>query len=229
LVYLDADTFFFNDPEPLFERYRDSSMLLLEHRYPPELAVEHKYGRFNVGLIAFNRSEDRQRCLELWRNQCVAWCYDRVEGNQYADQGYLDQWPVLYDGVIAPMEKGVGLAPWNIRVHSFNVHNGQLLVDGEPVIHVHFSSIRRITSHLYDSATHRYRFTMNDNIRRYVYLPYVRALAEAERLIRATSGVSIDRDSVRRKRYERFGRLGHVSTCLALLATLRRRNLLVVR
>jgi hypothetical protein len=228
LVYLDADTFFFSDPEPLFARYQDSSMLLLEHRYPPELHVEYKYGRFNVGLIVLNRSEARQRCLELWRKQCVAWCYDRVEGNQYGDQGYLNQWPELYDDVSAPSETGIGLAPWNIRVHAFAQQDGQLLVDGEPVIHVHFSSTRRITARLYDTGAHRYRFTMSDTIKRYVYTPYVCALAEAEQLLHDTSGIVMTRDSIRRKRFERFGVLGRISTLLTLLATIRRRNLLVV-
>jgi hypothetical protein len=227
LIYLDADTYFFGDPEPVLEKYRDSSILLLDHRYPPELLEEYKYGRFNVGLIVFNRSEDRQRCLDLWRAQCIAWCYDRVEGSQYGDQGYLDQWPLLYDGVVVPPEKGIGLAPWNMRVHTFSRRDGQLLVDDEPVVHVHFSSTRRITARLYDSGAHRYRFRMSDGVKRLLYTPYVSALAEAERLIQQTCGIMIDRDSIRRKRYERFCRVDRISTILALLATLRRRNLVI--
>jgi hypothetical protein len=227
LVYLDADTFFFSDPEPLFEQYRHSSILLLDHRYASELMDEYKYGRFNVGLLAFNRSASRLACLELWRQQCIDWCYDRVDGDRYGDQGYLDAWPALYAGVAVPTEKGVGLAPWNMRVHTISRANGRLLVDGEPVIHVHFSSTRRITARLYDSGAHRYRFALSKAAKEYVYKPYVRALAQAERDIRGTSGVCVARDSIRRKQYERWGSMDYASTAIALLATMRRRNIIV--
>src|SRR5205085_694539 len=48
LTYLDADLFFFADPEPLFAEMGDRSIAIIGHRYPPGLRARERFGIYNV-------------------------------------------------------------------------------------------------------------------------------------------------------------------------------------
>ena len=66
---------------------------MVEHRFS-RLSDKQIYGHFNVGWNTFDRSKAGSLALEWWADSCANWCYDRVEGNKFADQGYLT---TLYD------------------------------------------------------------------------------------------------------------------------------------
>jgi hypothetical protein len=67
-----------------------------------------------------------------------------------------------------------------------------------------------------------------ERLQYHTYAPYACAHRDAGRAIIAAGGSCGAQDSVRRKRYDKVGYLGCVSQLFALLATLRRRNLLVI-
>ncbi|MCX8125374.1 MAG: hypothetical protein N3F66_14595, partial [Spirochaetes bacterium] len=54
ITYLDADLYFFSDPQPIFDEMGDASILIIEHRYAPEHRdLEKKAGIYNVGWVSF--------------------------------------------------------------------------------------------------------------------------------------------------------------------------------
>ncbi len=74
-VYLDADLMFFADPQPVFDEWQDSDILIHAHRY----ATRHRHleptsGIYNVGLVAMRDSDEASRCLARWRDQCLEVC-----------------------------------------------------------------------------------------------------------------------------------------------------------
>ena len=36
------------------------------------------------------------KCLKKWTNQCLEWCYYKLEDGKMGDQKFLDEWPKLY-------------------------------------------------------------------------------------------------------------------------------------
>jgi hypothetical protein len=180
VTYLDADLFFFSDPAPIYYEMDKGSILIVEHRFPPRLQHMKLYGTYNVGFLSFRRDEKGLECLEWWREQCIEWCYDRVEGGRFADQKYLDDWPSRFSGVVILQHKGAGLAPWNLDNYSLGYHKGKLLVDSTPLIFYHFHGFKRINAWFYDPGSTAYALRGNSLVKRHLYGPYWRTLQSIE-------------------------------------------------
>lgn len=181
LTYLDADLYFFSSPEPLYDEIGSGSVGIIEHRFPQALRGLEEYGRFNVGWVTFRRDPGAWRCLERWRGQCVAWCYDRVEPGRFADQKYLDEWPSLFERVTIVQHKGANVAPWNVSRYAVRNVSGQVLVDEVPLIFYHFHGLRWVRPGPFASGLTTYSAEMTPELRRHVYRPYLRALLIHER------------------------------------------------
>ena len=92
ITYLDADLYFFADPEPIFEELKNASVGIIEHKFSFFTKRNIVYGKYNVGWITFRNDKNGLECLNSWTNNCIEWCYQRLEGDKYADQKYLDYW-----------------------------------------------------------------------------------------------------------------------------------------
>jgi hypothetical protein len=98
-TYLDADIYFFSDPNILIEEMGSKSILITEHRYTPEYDQSLIRGVYNVQFVTFKNDINGMKALNFWRNSCISWCYNRVENNKFGDQKYLDDWTVRFEGV----------------------------------------------------------------------------------------------------------------------------------
>ena len=184
ITYVDADMFFFADPSPIFAEMDAASVLVTEHRYPAHLAHHQRYGRFNVGLLSFRNNDTGRACLTWWRDRCLEWCYDRVEAEQYADQKYLDQWPVRYGGQLCVLSRpGVNLAPWNWSQYRYTIHGDQLLVDHQPVELFHFARFRPLRGDWWFQSGQLEYGVMPWRLRQAIYGRYWTALKAARATI----------------------------------------------
>jgi hypothetical protein len=139
LTYLDADMMFYSSPEPLFAELENASIGIVEHRFIPRLAHLESKGRFCVEWVSFRRDEQGLACLYEWREQCLEWCYDRLEDGRMGDQKYLDSWPADYTRTRVLGHVGSGVAPWNYANYRYRTdEHGKILVDGLPLIFFHF-------------------------------------------------------------------------------------------
>ena len=141
-TYIDADLYFYADPRPMRDSLGTASIAITPHRFSPDHEADAQYGRFNVGWVTFQRDREGLACLGHYRDECVAWCHDRVEDGRYADQGYLDEWPDRYASLAIIEHKGVNLALWNVDNYTLEERDGQIFVDGDPLIFYHFHGIR---------------------------------------------------------------------------------------
>jgi len=178
ITYLDADLFFFADPAPIYEELAERSIGIIGHRFPPCLQGLERYGIYNVGWVSFRRDTHALACLRWWRERCLEWCYDRYEDGRFADQKYLDDWPSRFQRVAVLQHKGANLAPWNLANYTIRANRDRILVDEDPLIFFHFHRLRQIEGWVYDPRLVDYKTKASTVVRRSIYAPYIRMLAE---------------------------------------------------
>ena len=145
ITYLDADLMFFSTPEPLFDELKNASIGIIEHRFIPRLQHLESKGRFCVEWVSFRRDDQGLACLYRWRDQCLEWCYDRLEDGRMGDQKYLDTWPNDYLRTRVLEHLGAGVAPWNYSNYRYGQSSeGQLRVGEVPLIFFHFHQFQLI-------------------------------------------------------------------------------------
>lgn len=180
VTYVDADFLFFSSPEPLFAEMGAAPIAVVEHRFPPALRHQEDRGRFNVGWLSFRRNEEGLACLSWWRERCIEWCYDRIEGDKFADQKYLDQWPRLFPNLVVLQHKGVNVAPWNVDADRFNLRGSQRNVDEQPLICFHFHGFKQVIGPIYQSGLQGYPVRLSKALRQGVFEPYLTELTRHE-------------------------------------------------
>ena len=179
LTYVDSDLFFYSSPSPIFEEFREHSVLIHGHRFSPDLIKLEKYGKYNVGLLSFRRDEDGMKVLDWWRDRCNEWCYSRVEDGKFGDQLYLNDWPEKFRGVKILEHIGAGVAPWNHIQYSYATGpGGRVLVDGFPLVFYHFHCLAMIIPELILPANDQY-YVLKEEIIRLCHLPYIQSLNES--------------------------------------------------
>ncbi|VVE89027.1 glycosyltransferase family 8 protein [Pandoraea bronchicola] len=157
ITYLDADLYFYSPVQPLLDEIGDSSVAIIEHRFIPRLQHLDVKGRFCVEWVTFKRDETGMACLNRWREQCIEWCYNRLEENRMGDQKYLDAWPDMWPSVCILRHSGAGVAPWNYARYEIGVNaQQQIQVDGAPLVFYHFHQFQILRGNRFDRLSTYY-------------------------------------------------------------------------
>jgi hypothetical protein len=206
--YVDADLAFFSDPKPVFDELGDKDIAIHGHRFSPAYEKSAATsGIFNVGLIAVRNAPQGRACLERWRRQCLEKCELDPDNGYCGDQKYLDEWPSLYSRLVVLQHPGVCLAPWNIENHAVGEKNGEVCVDGKPLIFYHYHSLVPLTMNVLGrcAVVPARGYTLSATARRLIYRPYARLLrlAQAEADARAPGSLAKPRTPLR-ELWERF-------------------------
>lgn len=180
ITYLDADIYFFSGVKELFAEISDSSIAIVEHRFKLMKKRNLRYGRYNVGILSFMRDEEGLMCLRMWKDECIDWCYDRLEDGKFADQKYLDRWPGKYQGLSVIQNKGVNLAPWNIRGSLLSLNASNIVVDDNVLVFYHFHGLKKIGFHCWDSGLGSNLVRCSGILRDVIYKPYICKLSQIE-------------------------------------------------
>ncbi|KAF0146415.1 MAG: family 2 glycosyl transferase [Nitrospirae bacterium] len=199
ITYLDADLFFFSDAGPIFEEFKGNSILIIGHKFPDYLKHLDANGIYNVGLLSFVRDEQGLACLRWWRDQCIRWCYDRQEEGHYADQKFLDDWPIRFERVCDLRHKGANVAPWNIMNYRLSLQNEQVFIDDQPLLVYHFQGLTKVAGLLYDSSIRNNQSRLSRIAMRNIYAPYIEELYAVQRGVSDIADIS--REKVATTRY----------------------------
>ena len=157
ITYLDADLLFYSSLEPVFDEIGNNSIAIIEHRFAPRLKHLEVNGRFCVEWVSFRRDEEGLACLSKWRDQCIEWCYYKLENDRMGDQKYLDEWPRLYPNCHIIQHIGAGVAPWNYSQYDFRLdHDSKVFVDGAPLIFYHFHQFQLLYNGKFDRLSSFY-------------------------------------------------------------------------
>jgi hypothetical protein len=171
----------------MFREIGEAPIAIIEHRFTPAIAHMGENGRFNVGFLAFKRSPQGLACLRWWREKCVEWCKDVPEGDRYADQKYLDQWPALFPECKIVTHEGANVGPWNVGRYAVGARGGHVYVDDVPLIFYHFHGMKNVVPFVFDPQLARYAALLSPGLRREVYRPYLAALHRAEETLARSS------------------------------------------
>lgn len=182
ITYLDADLFFFSDPEAMFAEDPAADLYIHEHRHDkPFLWYAARGGRFNVGLVGASNTPNAVSVLERWRRQCLDHCSAEQGKGKYGDQIYLNDWPTSEARVHIIQHTGAGVAPWNILESSVKTVDGRPWINGAPLLFYHFHAMLRRGR---DDWTLARRYYLPTAVRREIYQPYLKALDAASAELR---------------------------------------------
>lgn len=175
IMFLDCDTFFFDDPQPIFNEIGAGSIMIVDHRFPPAMQRRAKRGIYNVGILAFRQDASGMKALRWWYRRCLEWCFARVEDGRYAEQGYLNDWPTRFENVVVLQHKGVNVGPWNWMNYQYAKNDQGLKVDDVPLIHFHFSNMHTFGRWIYDTGLSDWH-PMPYQLRHWIYTPYIQTI-----------------------------------------------------
>lgn len=183
VTYLDSDLFFFASPDVIFEELRDAAVGIIPHRYPAKIERLRKFGTYNVGWVGIRNDPDGIVVAKWWREKCIEWCHDYVDGGRFADQGYLDSFSKLSRRVKAIENIGTNLAPWNVGNYRFDFRDRVMIDATFPLVFFHFQGLRKGLGCFIFNSHRQYRAPFSRVLRNHVYRPYIDELLAIETAI----------------------------------------------
>ncbi len=202
-TYLDADVFFYDSPKFIFDEFGNDSVLIIEHRFSPEYKNEDKKsGKYCVQFITFRNDKYGMEALTWWKNQCIIWCYNRVEDGKFGDQMYLDDWTTRFKKVHELQHLGGGLAGWNISQYNFFKYKEKFYgiekTTGKKfdVIFYHFHYLKYYTNGKLQLGPR----IISESAKEFFYKPYLKELDEIKMKILQINP-NIDPHGTEKQRY----------------------------
>ena len=233
VTYLDADLYFFSDPAPIDGEIASRPVALTEHRFSRGNRRLYKFGRFNAGWLSIRNDDMGRQCVDWWRNRCLEWCHDYVEGDRYADQKYMDRFPELFNAIVVN-HAGANLAPWNIGNHVLTHRGGKVYADAEPVIFFHFQGVRHLFGPFVESGLALYSAQLTSVARQFLFVPYLEKWREGEEKVFSVRQTLIEQGIIGTGEVKRKLKRGSLIDRLRILTaigvnTLQHRTLLLSR
>lgn len=184
-VYIDADIYFYSNPQVLVEEFDKYDVMITEHRYTKEYDISNLYGKYCVQFLYFKNNQNGTHILNWWRNACLDWCYAKTEEGKFGDQKYLDNWTVLFEGVHVLNNLGGGVAPWNVQQYDI-AKNGEGLMGFEKknktsfsIVFFHFHHVI-INDGRFIKSYNLGPYRLNEEVIKLIYKPYIKKLVKKE-------------------------------------------------
>lgn len=185
VTYLDADAYFFSNPEPIFEEIGNVPFAIPPHRLAekdrPRLSGN---GTYNVCAVTFNKGGFP--CLREWANYCLNWCYYRNAGGNFADQGIFDTLVPKYSGY-AIENIGYDTAPWNGFQYQYRKDGESVYVsNGEREDRLCLYHFHEFLANDDGNVIRRTGWQLTDEMVEFIYQPYEKMVRKISRTIHAS-------------------------------------------
>jgi hypothetical protein len=175
ITQVDADIYFYQSPKVLFDELGDNSVLICSHNFSERNKHLEIWGKYNVVFNAFKRTNNGLACLKWWREQCIAWCHDYENNGRFADQKYMEQFPILFDEIIISKNKGANVAAFNIDNYTITQQHKRYKVDEELIVFYHFQHLHKLNKYLFEPNFHHLIDYKNKTLIR-IYIYYIKRL-----------------------------------------------------
>ena len=179
-TYLDADLYFYTSPKIVFDEMDGKSVLITKHNYTAGLEHLLYAGTYCVQFNPFRNDAEGQKVLNWWKDRCAEWCYLRKEDGKWGDQGYLNNWPEMFESVTVSANPGVGVAPWNID--RFELEGGSKIKENETqknldIVFYHFQGVKMFFNRFFYIGNPGRRSELRPSL----YKPYLAELLAVKR------------------------------------------------
>lgn len=187
-TYIDADMYFYSNPKVLLDELGNNSVMITEHRYTEAYDQSIESGRYCVQFMTFNNDEKGLKVLERWRNDCINWCYARIEDGKFGDQKYLDTWTTEFEGVHEMQHLGGGMAPWNMQQFEFKIENGKITVKQKStgkkfdLVFFHFHGLKLFSDNIVSYTGDKYE--MDLDVKQILFEPYTKELLKVGKTLK---------------------------------------------
>jgi hypothetical protein len=150
-IYLDPDIVVFNNLDIIQVLLESNNIIVTPHILDSEtdkIAIIDneinalKHGIFNLGFLAVKCSPEGLKFANWWASRLYDFCVEDFDKGLFVDQKWIDLVPVLFNDVLVWKDKGANLASWNISRRTLEFDADSFLVDGSPLLFLHFSKAR---------------------------------------------------------------------------------------
>lgn len=178
IVWLDGDTFFLGNPDPIFTEWADCSIALTEEKWLEEHSIlGETNGIYNTGFMGFKRDPHAMECLSWFREKLIEWCFDKWEHGLWSDQVYVNDWTERFKNVGIIDNIGVNLTPYIINYRlaneTINQIDNEIMINNEKVIFFHYYGFKYYDGNVFDICN--YVMDFRDDLTQILYLPYINA------------------------------------------------------
>ena len=130
-TYIDADMYFYSDPQCLIDEMDNKTVQIVEHRFDSSIngkVAELDSGKYCVQFNTFKNTKDSIELLHWWQECCFNSCTKMTgEDAIFGDQGYLEKWGEL-SNVSILKNLGGGVAPWNINQYKIQSNENGIVL-----------------------------------------------------------------------------------------------------
>lgn len=177
ITYLEADSYFFDDPNKLIRQIGENSVSLVPHRYSEGHDQSKIAGIYCVQFNFFRNNSNAMLMLQDWEDSCLK--YDKNNRRYLPGQLCLDTWPARFDGVKIIEDIGAGAAPWNLASYCIDKVDDNPWVDNSRINFYHFHELAFYSENqVYISS-----YEISSEAMEIIYRPYVNELVRLKKLL----------------------------------------------
>lgn len=198
-TYIDADMYFFDDPQILFDEIEEAkaNIVVTEHRFADDIKGRRwlkRSGKYCVEFNYFDQSENSHKALKWWKEKCFEWCYALYENDRMGDQKYLEKFPKKFEGVHELQYLGGGVAPWNLYQYNLKKVDKESIVLSTKdnieflIVFYHFQNIRYLREDLVNINS----CTRKKELKEIIYFPYLKEIEVIRKELQEKYGISFE-------------------------------------
>ncbi|WP_138483495.1 glycosyl transferase [Dyadobacter bucti] len=147
VIYFDPDIIVFQPLTGLLNSLKIHPAVLIPHintpiedRLTPNELHHLNTGVYNLGFVAFSRSEENDNFIKWWEEKLRYECLIDLCNGLFVDQNWMNFLPIFVPNTLIERNPGYNAAYWNLHERTFSFQDGTFLVNGEhPLIFFHYS------------------------------------------------------------------------------------------
>ncbi|PFH10694.1 hypothetical protein BCF11_3121 [Collimonas sp. PA-H2] len=149
VIFLDPDTCVYQSLDPILADLEAHPIVLTPHytkphdnAWPGSDVGMMRFGSFNLGFFAINKSSEGIDFLKWWSDRCFRFCYFETQFGLSTDQKWVSIAPCFFEHLYVSFNLGYNVAFWNMQERDVSKDgNGNYVVNEKyPLIFFHFSS-----------------------------------------------------------------------------------------
>ena len=150
VYYFDPDTVIFQPLDLIQQELDGHNILLTPHQLCPEKSengvMDNEissliHGTYNLGFLGVNQTDEGRAFGKWWNDRLRKFCFDDKPRGLFVDQKWCDLVPAYFDGVKISRQPGLNVASWNLSNRQLGYEDGQIFVNGAPLVFYHFTKL----------------------------------------------------------------------------------------